>query len=150
MAELAYNDGEWVGDRWRVRKLLGAGGFGEVYLVESWEWQGLCALKTVRSEYIGNLKAREAFRREALLWLNLAEHEFIVSARWVEGVSGRLIVVMDYIPPDELGRVTLADHLFTSTGPLETDRILKWGIQFCYGMEHASRQGMKCHQDIKP
>jgi Flp pilus assembly protein TadD len=57
---------------------------------------------------------------------------------------------MEYIAPDEHGRVTLADHLRHARGPLDTDRALAWAIQFCYGMEHANGHGIKCHRDIKP
>jgi serine/threonine protein kinase len=57
---------------------------------------------------------------------------------------------MDYIAPDERGRVSLLDHLAQARGPLDTERALSWAIQFCFGMEHAYRHGIACHRDIKP
>jgi serine/threonine protein kinase len=73
-----------------------------------------------------------------------------VTARSVEHFSGRLFVNMEYIAPDALGRVSLLDHLAQTRGPIDTDRALRWAIQFCYGMEHASQRGIRCHRDIKP
>lgn len=148
--EAAYKKGDSIGGKYEVHRLLGRGGFGEVYLVYSHEGQSVYALKTFRQEFFADVKLKAAFKREALLWLNLESHPFIVCVRRVEEFFGRLFVVMDYIAPDERGRVTLADHLACSRGPLDTDRALAWAIQFCYGMEHAQQCGIKCHRDIKP
>ena len=60
-------------------------------------------------------KARDAFKKEAILWVNLNRHPFILNARWVDVFSGRLFISMDYISPDSQGRVSLADHLAKST-----------------------------------
>jgi tetratricopeptide (TPR) repeat protein len=84
------------------------------------------------------------------LWVNLEEHPFILAARWVEEVSGRLFVEMDYVAPDAHGRVSLADHLARAGGPLDAGQTLTWAAQFCLGMEHAQARGIKCHRDIKP
>ena len=95
--------------------------------------------------------AREAFKKEALLWVNLEEHPFILVASWIiEESGGRLFVSMEYVAPDDKGRVSLADHLARAGGPLDAVQTLKWAIQFCLGMEHAQAHGIKCHRDIKP
>jgi serine/threonine-protein kinase len=57
---------------------------------------------------------------------------------------------MDYIAPDAQGRVSLHDHLAHANGPLDTNQVLGWAIQFCLGMEHAQAHGLECHRDIKP
>ena len=33
---------------------------------------------------------------------------------------------------------------------LDLVQSLRFGVQFCQGMEHAPRQGLSCHRDIKP
>ena len=112
--------------------------------------QAVVALKTFRDELLANPKARSAFTKESLLWVNLEEHPHILAARWVSEISGRLFVSMDYIAPDAQGRVNLHDHLATASGPLDTNQVLGWAIQFCLGMEHARACGLECHRDIKP
>ena len=129
--------------------MLGAGGFGVVFLVSERQTSELRALKTFREEFLADAAAREAFKKEALLWVNLGEHSFVLSARWVEEFSGRLFVMMDYVAPDAEGRVSLADY-FLSRTPIAAQRAVEWAIQFCSGMEHATTHGIRCHRDIKP
>jgi tetratricopeptide (TPR) repeat protein/tRNA A-37 threonylcarbamoyl transferase component Bud32 len=148
--EAAYKKGDVIGGKYEVYSLLGRGGFGEVYLVYSRELRETRALKTFREEFLADAEVKENFKREALLWVNLEEHPFILTARVVVEFSGRLFVGMDYIAPDDRGRVSLADHLAHAEGPLDTDKELKWAIMFCHGMEHANEHGIKFHRDIKP
>jgi len=145
-----YQPGDVIGGKYEVLGSVGKGGFGLVYLVYNRGTKRVHALKTFRDELLADAGARDAFKREALLWVNLEEHPFILAARWVEEFSGRLFVVTDYIAPDAGGRVNLADHLAHARGPVETDRMLEWAIQFCLGMEHANAHGIKAHRDIKP
>ncbi len=148
--EATFKRGDVIGGEYVIYKLLGKGGFGEVYLTYIPESRLVCALKTIRTELLAQPPSREAFKREAVLWVNLEEHPFILVARHVFESSRRLFVGMDYIAPDARGRVSLADHLAIARGPLDTDECLRWTIQFCYGMEHALQRGIKCHRDIKP
>ncbi|HEV2313697.1 MAG TPA: tetratricopeptide repeat protein [Candidatus Acidoferrales bacterium] len=147
-----FKKGDLIGGEYVIYKFLGKGGFGEVYLAYDIRAGSLSfrALKTIRTDLLADAVSREAFKREALLWVNLEEHPFILVARHVFEFSRRLFVGMDYIAPDARGRVSLADHLAGTRGPLDTEESLKWSIQFCYGMEHAFERGIKCHRDIKP
>jgi Flp pilus assembly protein TadD len=148
--EGAYKKGDVIGGKYEVHGLLGRGGFGEVYFVYSHETHEVYALKTFRQKFLADAEVKENFKREALLWVNLEEHPFILAARFVEEFSGRLFVAMDPIAPDDRGRVNLADHLARARGSLDTDQALQWAIMFCHGMEHANQRGIKCHRDIKP
>jgi len=145
-----YKKGDVIDGKYEVRGILGKGGFGVVFLVYDRDTRDVCALKTFRDELLADPTAREAFQKEALLWVNLETHPFILTAQWVAAVSGRLFVSMEYIAPDTQGRVSLADHLSQAKEPLATDQALKWAIQFCLGMEHARAHGIECHRDIKP
>lgn len=142
--------GDVIGDRFEVRGLLGRGGFGEVYLVYHRAVRTLVALKTIRSEFLTDSAAKDAFRKEALTWVHLERHPCILYALGVHEFLGRLFVVMEYIAPDSQGRVTLADHLAKSDGPLDRVQTLKWALELSDGMEHAYRHGITCHRDIKP
>ena len=144
-----YTRGDVIGGTYEVRSILGKGGFGVVYLVLHQGSNEPWALKTFRDEFLADARAREAFEKEALLWVRLETHPHIVAAQCVREFSGRLFVAMDYVPPDSEGRVTLSDHL-RSGKPLSHERVLEWAIQFCLGMSHATNHGIKCHRDIKP
>ena len=133
-----------------MHDILGKGGFGEVYLVYDLTVREVYALKTIGSEYLADPTSKQAFKKEALLWVNLDEHPFIVAARWVDEFSGRPFVVMDHIAPDAWGRVSLAEYLAHPHGSLDMDRTMTWAVEFCHGMEHANRHGIRSHRDIKP
>jgi serine/threonine protein kinase len=145
--EEIYKKGDVIGGRFEVRNTLGEGGCGVVYLVYDRELKALIALKTFRNELLANPNARNAFKKECLLWVNLEEHPHILAARWVSEVSGRLFVSMDYISPDALGRVNLHHHLAAANAPVDTNLVLGWAIQFCLGMEHAQERGLEYHRD---
>jgi tetratricopeptide (TPR) repeat protein len=145
-----YQKGDVLGGKYEIRGTLGKGGFGIVYLAYDRELEELMALKTFRDELLADAKARNAFKRESLLWVNLEEHPHILAARWVSEISGRLFVSMDFIAPDAEARVSLYDHLVSANGTVDTSQVLGWAIQFCLGMEHARAQGLQCHRDIKP
>lgn len=145
-----YKKGDLIGGRHEVHDILGKGGFGVVYLVEVRETGDMLALKTFSEEFLDDSAARDAFKKEALLWVSLDAHPFVLTAEWVDEVSGRLFVAMEYIAPDTEGRVSLADHLARAVGPIDVNQALKWAIQFCLGMEHACAHGIASHRDIKP
>jgi len=145
-----YKKGDLIGGEYEVRGTLGKGGFGHVYLVRHCKLEVVYAMKTFRDEFLDDPKARDLFKKEVLLWVNLEDHPFILSAKIVLEISGRLFVFMEYIAPDAQRRVNLADHLVQTVAPLDTKQTLKWAIQFCLGMEHAVAHGIQCHRDIKP
>jgi tetratricopeptide (TPR) repeat protein len=150
MAELTFKKGDVIDGQYEVHGTLGEGGFGVVYLVQVRDTGDTLALKTVREELLADPAARATFKKEALLWVNLERHPFVLTAEWVDEASGRLFITMEYVAPDAQGRVTLADHLARAEGPLDTNQTLNWAIQFCLGMEHARAHGIECHCDIKP
>ncbi len=82
--------------------------------------------------------------------MSIEVHPFVLAADCVLQYPGGILVLMEYVPPDVMEKVSLADHLAGSTGPLDADRVLRLAIQSCYGMEHANRCGVNCHRDIKP
>jgi serine/threonine protein kinase len=139
-----------IAREFEVLRTLGRGGFGVVLLVYSRKTCEVGALKTFRNEFLADPAARQAFKREALMWLNLERHPFIVPALLVTEDSGRLFVLLEFIAPDAQGRVTLADHLARAGGQLDPNHVLRWSIQFCLGMEHAQAHGVLLHRDIKP
>jgi serine/threonine protein kinase len=72
--------GDVIGGKYTIQNTLGKGGFAVVYLACR-DGDKLCALKTFRDELLADASAGEAFKKEAMLWVNLEEHPFILAAR---------------------------------------------------------------------
>lgn len=143
-----YKKGDFIGQKYEVHDVLGIGGFGIVYLVYSHETESVYALKTFRDEYLEDTRTRERFKKEAQIWIDLERHPYLVRAHIVDEVSGRLFIAAEYIAPDEEGLNSLDGYL--KRRPPDLAQNLRWGIQFCHGMEYANSKGIRAHRDIKP
>lgn len=133
-----YQVGERIGGHYEILRILGGegrSGMGVVYVVYDHEYSTAYALKTFQDRYLASGPVREAFRQEALAWTRLERHPYVVRASFVQELSGRHFIALEYIAPDERGRNSLS-HFLTGQ-PLPTEKILRWAIQFCHGMEHA-------------
>src|SRR5262245_50187050 len=149
-AGLTIRPGITLGNRYRVVRRLGAGGFGVVFLALDTTTHRHVALKTFRDKFLADAEHREAFEREALMWVMLGRHRSIVEAKGVEYLQGRRSIVMERVRSDSTGRVSLSDYLERRSRRLTQKQMLKWAIQFCLGMEYANSRGLRSHRDIKP
>ncbi len=120
------------------------GGMSLVYVVND-QLNGpgpkVVALKTLRDDLLGSRIRISRFAAECRLWVQLGEHPNIVRAHSVEVIESRPYVVLELVQGD-LNR-------WIGTPRLDL-RQARFGYQFCLGMEHALRQGLHCHRDIKP
>ncbi len=145
-----YNIGDCIGKRYEIYKILGGegiSGMGVVYVCYDHESKKVFALKTFQDKYLLSKEMKDRFKKEALAWIRLERHPYIVRANWVEELDYRLFVTCEFIAPDEHGRNTLTHYL---NGLIPLKQALIWSIQFCYGMEHACSKGVTQHRDIKP
>jgi len=143
-----YQKGNVIGGKYEIRGELGKGGFGVVYLVYSRETKRVYALKTFRSEFLQDIDARNRFHKEALVWLQLRGSPYLVRAEFIEQISGRLHVGMEYIAQNQDGLNSLEGYLRAKRTSFVQN--LRWAIQCCFGMEYAYAHGIRCHRDLKP
>jgi tetratricopeptide (TPR) repeat protein/tRNA A-37 threonylcarbamoyl transferase component Bud32 len=143
-----YKKGDFIGQKYEVYGILGQGGFGIVYLVYSHETSKVYALKTFKDEYLADQEVRERFQKEAGVWVELGRHPYLVHAYFVEEISGRLYIGMEYIAPNE-GGLNLLDGYLQRQLP-DLAQSMCWGIQICHGMEYAYSKGVRAHRDLKP
>ena len=146
-----YKIGDRIDRRFEVGRILG-GGMGVVYVVYDHQDRNVLALKTFQNRTTENSPKQrameQAFEKEASAWIALERHPYIVQALWVQKFHRQLFILMGYIAPDERGRNTLRHYLVGE--PLSLEQSLRWGIEFCHGMEHALSRGVLCHRDVKP
>ena len=136
---------DMIDNRVQVFDIRG-GGMGVVYIGYDYIHQTPIALKTFREELLISKEAQALFEKEALVWIKLESHPNIVYAHLVQKLEERLFIFLEYIAPDIEGRNTLTHYIESLSYP----EILKFSIQFCYGMEHAYSKGIDAHRDIKP
>jgi eukaryotic-like serine/threonine-protein kinase len=143
------NVGDVIDNRMKVKEIFGGegrSGMGIVYICRDQQSGAIYALKTFQDQYLASKEARSMFEREALIWVSLGNHPYIVQAKWAQLWEGRLYLVLEYIAPDATGRNSLSHYLPSLT----TVTALRMAVQFCYGMEHAYACGIEVHRDVKP
>ena len=137
--------GDWIGGRFQIFDIH-EGGMSLVYVVND-QMNGpgpqVVALKTLRGELLRSRVRISRFATECRLWVQLGEHSNIVRAHSVEVFDGLPYVVLELIQGGDLNR-------WIGTPRLDMRQALRFGYQFCLGMEHALRQGLHCHRDVKP
>jgi WD40 repeat protein len=129
-------------ERYRVVRLLGAGGMGAVYEAEHRVMQRLVALKVIKRACTADAAALERFRREVRAAARLS-HPNIVTTYDAEDAGETHFLVMEYVEGTDLGR------LVQERGPLPVDRACDYVRQAALGLQHAFEQGM-VHRDLKP
>jgi serine/threonine protein kinase len=137
--------GDWIADRFEIFDIH-EGGMSLVYVVHDHlgkSGRTVVALKTLKDELLGHRIRRSRFATECRLWVQLGQHPNIVQAHAVEILDGKPYVVMELVQGGDLIR-------WIGTRRLDLSQTLRFGIQFCQGMEHAYRQGLSCHRDVKP
>ena len=102
--------------RYRVVRRLGAGGMGEVHLVEDLKLDGRhFAVKLLPSFLAANKRAIAGLKREALHAMELS-HSHIVTVRGFEEMeSGQPFLVMDYVDGETLEELLLERERMSET-----------------------------------
>ena len=135
--------GDKIEDRYEVINIK-MGGMGIVYLCYDSERGLPLAIKTFHERFLLDEDARDRFTREALIWVELGKHGNIVLAHYVRQVEGQPHIFLEYIPGGGL-------NAWIEERRLDLLTALNFAIQFCNGMEYASKKlGGVVHRDIKP
>jgi len=139
--------------RYRVRKQIGQGGMGSIYLADDTRLKGReCALKEV--EYDRALpekireEAREQFLREATVLARL-DHPNLPKVSDFFSNGPRDYLVMDYVPGDDLRHMMIEakrKHKF-----LPEKEVLAWADQIASALTYLhSQEPPIVHRDLKP
>jgi serine/threonine-protein kinase len=130
---------------YRIERLLGAGGFCNVYLAEDLRpaLRRKVALKVLNPTLSADDKNRERFQRESLLAVELDDHPNIVGVLDAGEQDGQLFIAQRYIEGRDLGRQ------ITESGPLEPTRAVEVITEIAGALDYAHQAGL-VHRDVKP
>lgn len=128
-------------NHYRVERLLGAGGMGEVYLADDTKLGRKVALKLLPLAFStqADLKARLLREAQAAAMLN---HPNIMTVYEVGESDGRLFIALEHVDGSPLSELARS----TRFSAAEVEGIL---VQLCEGIAEAHDKGV-IHRDIKP
>lgn len=145
--------GETLRGRYRVRKIIGQGGMGCIYLADDLRLEGRqCALKEVEHDRTLPAKmvqeARDQFLREATVLARL-DHPNLPKVSDFFSNGPRDYLVMDYIPGKDLR--TLMTEAMAKKSFLPELGVLNWANQLADALSYLHEQNPPIlHRDIKP
>ncbi len=143
-----YQIGDKIGDRYEVLAIH-RGTMGVVYGTFDQEEKLPRALKTLQQRYAGDSTMRDLFAAEALTWVKLEKHPFIVRAYLVDRFDAQTYVITEYIR----GQKNMGGDLRGWLGhpKLTLPVAVEMALQIAQGMQHAVRKvpGL-IHRDLKP
>ena len=129
--------------QYKLKRLLGSGGMGEVYLAEHVLMKRPCAIKVIRPDKAGDSKVLARFEREVQATARLSHWNTVDIFDYGRTEDGTFYYVMEYLPG-----MNLAD-LVKAGGPLPAARAIHLVRQACNALAEAHDLGL-VHRDIKP
>jgi serine/threonine protein kinase len=121
------------------------GGFGYVLGLIDVRTEERIAAK-IPKQHDGRASSLEEFTKEVTIWVDLAPHNNIVTARSVREIHGVPALFMDFVDGPVFR--TLRELLRMARPSLETT--IDYGYQICLGMEAANNNREVVHMDLKP
>jgi eukaryotic-like serine/threonine-protein kinase len=145
--------GEVLRSRYKIRRIIGHGGMGSIYLADDLRLEGRqCALKevehdrTLPQEIVR--QARDQFLREATVLARL-DHPNLPKVSDFFSVGVRDYLVMDFVPGKDLR--TLMMEARQRGAFLSETEVLSWASQLADALSYLHNQTPPIlHRDIKP
>ena len=128
--------------KYELKKSIGSGGMGTVYLAVDTDLKRTVALKILPRERAANKTLVKRFRSEAQAAAQL-KHENIVSVYEAGEISGHLYIALEYIEGTDVHK------LVEQRGVVPLRRSVEIIRQVVQALVHAHEKGI-VHRDIKP
>ncbi len=129
--------------QYRLKRKLGSGGMGEVYLAEHRLLKRPCAIKRIHPRYLNNPEQVRRFEREVQATAQLRHPNTVEIYDYGRAEDGTFYYVMEYLPGMSL------EDMVVRHGPLPPERVVHILRQVCGALREAHKQGL-VHRDIKP
>ncbi len=142
-AALGTRVGRIEGGKYRLVRLLGAGGMGDVYEAQHSVVGRRFAIKFLHPNLAGNIEMVARFQREAQAAGSLENENVAAVVDAGTADDGAPYLVMEYLEGEVLAQLLLR------TGPLSVPRATYIIIQACRGLAAAHERNI-VHRDLKP
>jgi serine/threonine-protein kinase len=129
--------------QYRLKRRLGSGGMGEVYLAEHQMMKRPCAVKLIRPEKAGDPQMLARFEREVRATAKLSHWNSIDIYDYGRTADGTFYYVMEFLPGHNVGEIV------EEYGPIPEPRTIYLMDQVCAALNEAHGIGL-VHRDIKP
>ncbi len=130
-----------LGGRYRVGRLIGAGGMATVHEAEDTALGRRVAIKVLQPQYAADASFVSRFDREARAIAAL-NHPGIVQVYDVGNDGSTPYIVEEFVDGEPLKELL-------RTGPMPADRIIDVGVQIAKALDYAHHAGI-VHRDVKP
>jgi serine/threonine-protein kinase len=135
--------GDVLAGKYRVDRVLGAGGMGMVVAARHLDLNKLVALKFMLSSAAANPDAARRFVQEARSAAQLRSEHVAHVSDYGTLETGEPYIVIEYLEGEDLGA------LLARSGPLPVGFAVELMLQACEAMDEAHGNGI-IHRDIKP
>lgn len=140
-----HQPGDTVFDRFTMRKLIGRGGMGVVWLAGDERLDREVALKFTPDSVLHDEKAVEELKKETLRGLNLAHPNIVRFFDFLQ--DDRFAAIsMEFVDGETIGRLRVREE----SKVFQPDRIERWIRQMFAALDYAHRTARIVHRDLKP
>ncbi len=139
---VSVGPGTVLADRYKLTKLIGRGGFGEVYEATQLNMDRVVAVKILPAQFMSVYDVVARFKREAKLASRL-RHPNTITLHDYGQHGDNLFIVMELLQGEDL-----ADVLKTE-GKIPIERIFRIATGILKSLSEAHRNGV-VHRDLKP
>ncbi len=132
-------------NRYTLKRVIGRGGMGIVWLAHDEELMRNVAMKFLPDMIVQNREAVEDLKRETRRSLDLTHHHIVRIYDFTQDDSSAAII-MEYVDGESLSTL----KTLQPGGCFGVSTIQTWAGHFCLAMDYAHRQARIVHRDLKP
>src|SRR5271165_1640375 len=137
-----FHEGDILGGRYEIQKLLGMGGMGAVYKARDMEVERVVGLKVIRPDLAGDPAILARFKQELVLARQVT-HKNIIRIYDLNEADGVKFITMEFVEGEDLRNILLRE------GKLSPEAAANIIVQVCAGLQAAHSEGV-IHRDLKP